>query len=294
MVSFVILTIEQMQFLKETPNSAYSYIKPEFLFHSNKMEGSTFTEDELEKLIDEGIVTGSHSFDDVIETRNSIEVFDYLVDTLGEPISNEFIIKLNTMLLKNTENDALGFVGHFKERANRIIGTAVQTALPSEVEPAINELMESWNSSNKDFEAIGSFHIRFEHIHPFQEGNGRIGRFLMFKQCIEEHVDLIVIDEKYNEPYKAWLEIAQTQGNSRFFLETLHKCQDYFEQKLEKNGIARLIPSLEECRHSTQLRVHERIKGIAPFPSNNPDLTERDQEKRDYKNRDLKILTYKK
>lgn len=258
----MIITKEQFQAMKLAPNSAYNLIKPEFLFHSNKLEGSTFTEEEIERLIEDGIVEGSHTFDDVIETRNSINVFDYVIDTLDMPLTADYLIDLNTKLLRNTTNDQNGFVGHFKVLANRIRNSSVQVALPSEVPDAIDSLLDHWNNSARDFNAIAEFHVRFEHIHPFQEGNGRIGRFLMFKQCIENKVDLIVIDEKYNNPYKAWLEVAQTQGDSRFFKQTLHECQDYFSEKMRTKGIERLLPTDDEIQYAQSLakqQKHERL-----------------------------------
>lgn len=258
----MIITKEQFQAMKLAPNSAYNLIKPEFLFHSNKLEGSTFTEEEIERLIEDGIVEGSHTFDDVIETRNSIDVFDYVVETLDMPLTAGYLIDLNTKLLRNTTNDQNGFVGHFKVLANRIRNSSVQVALPSEVPDAIDSLLDHWNNSARDFNAIAEFHVRFEHIHPFQEGNGRIGRFLMFKQCIENKVDLIVIDEKYNNPYKAWLEVAQTQGDSRFFKQTLHECQDYFSEKMRTKGIERLLPTDDEIQYAQSLAKqlkHERL-----------------------------------
>lgn len=160
---------EHMQLLKRAPNSAYNEIMPEFLFHLNKLEGSTFTEAELVRLVDEGMVSGNHTIDDVLETKNSIEVFDYVVDTLGEPLSKEYLCKLNAMLFDKTQVALDGFAGHYKTIPNRIRNSGVQVALPGEVEQAIKDLIDTWNASSHDLKAIADFHIRFEHIHPFQD-----------------------------------------------------------------------------------------------------------------------------
>ena len=77
------INVDQMQLMKAAPNSAYKVIMPEFLFHSNKLEGSTFSEEELVKLVEQGLVEGSHDIEDVLETKNSVDVFNYVVDTLG-------------------------------------------------------------------------------------------------------------------------------------------------------------------------------------------------------------------
>lgn len=226
-----------LQTMKDVPNSPYSVISPYFLFHSNKIEGSTFSESELEKLFDRKLIVGTHSVDDVMETMNSIKVLDHVVDTLGEPISNDLLFGINEMLFKGTDKEFMGYTGHYKELSNYISGSSVQVAYPREVKEAMNELMNWWNDSDKDLAAIGHFHVRFEHIHPFQDGNGRVGRFLMLKQCVENNVDIITIEEKTDKPYRAWLEVAQTQGDERFFIDVLKEAQENFDNKMHECGI---------------------------------------------------------
>ncbi len=233
---------DQMQIMKAAPNSAYEVIMPEFLFHSNKLEGSTFSEEELARLVEEGLVEGSHEIDDVFETKNSVDVFNYVVDTLGCPIDDEYLCTLNAMLFRETSDAKAGFTGHYKEIPNRIHGSSVQVALPSDLPRAMPELFAMWDSSAHDFNAIVDYHVRFEHIHPFQNGNGRIGRFVMMKQCLENDVDIIVVDEALEAPYKSWLEIAQTTGESRFLKEIMTDCQQRFDRKMESKGIPALIP----------------------------------------------------
>ncbi len=98
----MIVTIESIQFLKDTPNSAYQSIKTEFLYHSNKLEGSTFTRENLEKYLNEQIVEGSHKIYDILETTNSIKLFDFVVDTLNEPLSKRLILEFHQMLKDKT------------------------------------------------------------------------------------------------------------------------------------------------------------------------------------------------
>ena len=116
-------------------------------------------------------------------------------------------------------------------------------------------LLKEYNAKKiKTFEDVIDLHQRFEVIHPFQDGNGRIGRLIMMKQCIENGVDLIVIDEKHADEYKSWMEIAQTQGNFRFFDEVLRKCQSSFDARMHEIGADILIQytpeTLEEGRRS--------------------------------------------
>lgn len=238
------LTVDEIQLLKRAPNSAYEVIMPEFLFHSNKLEGSTFTEEELFKLVENGTVAGEHDIDDVYETINSIEAFNYMVDGLGTPVTHEMLFELNRILFQNTNSEKNGFTGHYKTLANRIRNSSVQVALPSDLPAAMDKLFSWWENSSKDFEAIARYHARFEHIHPMQDGNGRIGRILMMKQCLENDVDLIVIDEEYGNAYKQYLEFAQTEGQFDGLYAILHDSQRYFDEKMQQKGIMRMIESM--------------------------------------------------
>ena len=83
----MIISSQMIMYLKNTPNSAYESIKTEFLYHSNKLEGSTFTKENLEKYLQQNIIEGSHRIDDVYETINSVKLFDFVVETLNEPLS---------------------------------------------------------------------------------------------------------------------------------------------------------------------------------------------------------------
>lgn len=242
------ISVNQMKAMKVAPNSAYEVIKPEFLFHSNKLEGSTFSEDELVRLVEEGLVEGSHDLDDVMETKNSLDVFDYTVDTLGEPLSDELLCEMNRLLFRGTTEESNGFSGHYKRIPNRIRNSSVQVALPADLPRAMPELFDGWERSAKGFDDVVAFHSRFEHVHPFQNGNGRIGRFIMMKQCIENGVDLVVVDEALEQPYKSWLEVAQSAGDDRFLKETMAECQQRFDAKMVQRGVERLLPDEEAAR----------------------------------------------
>ncbi len=95
-------------------------------------------------------------------------------------------------------------------------------------------LLEDWKESKKDIYAIADFHQKFEHIHPFQDGNGRIGRFIILRQCIENSVDLIAIDDEYNKEYREALYEAQTTKNINPLVEIFKKCQERLDEKLSE------------------------------------------------------------
>lgn len=112
---------------------------------------------------------------------------------------------------------------------------------PHLVENSIYNLLEDWKESKKDIYAIADFHQRFEHIHPFQDGNGRIGRFIILRQCLENNVDLIAIDDEYNKEYREALYNAQTIGNLEQLIQIFKKCQERLDEKLQS-----YIPTIEQ------------------------------------------------
>lgn len=228
----MIISSNVIKYLKDTPNSAYESIKTEFLYHSNKLEGSTFTKENLEKYLQQNIIEGSHKIDDVYETINSTKLFDFVVETLNEPLSKRLILEFHRMLKDKTLDHERGFAGCWKKIPNMISGTDLKLAQPWEVDIQIEELLSWWETSDKSFQDIARFHARFENIHPFQDGNGRIGRFLMLKQCIENEVNLVLIDDHYSKEYKEALYIAQSKKDMNGLLNIFEKCQNLLDEKL--------------------------------------------------------------
>ena len=115
---------------------------------------------------------------------------------------------------------------------------------PSLVENSMFNLLEDWKDSKKDIYAIADFHQRFEHIHPFQDGNGRIGRFIILRQCLENEIDLIAIDDEYNKDYKNALYIAQTKSDLQPLVDIFIKCQKRLDGKLA--DYSSIIKQVEE------------------------------------------------
>jgi len=116
---------------------------------------------------------------------------------------------------------------------NMISGVDLKSAQPWEVDSKIEELLKQWEDSGKTFEDIIKFHAQFENIHPYQDGNGRIGRFIMLKQCVENDLDLILIDDQYSREYKKALYIAQSKKDYTMISDVFKKCQSLLDQKLE-------------------------------------------------------------
>ena len=231
----MVVKAEKIKALKNIPNSGYDRIKVEFLFHSNKLEGSTFTRENLEKYLQEQIIEGSHEVDDIYETINSTKLFDFVVDTLGEPLHERLIKEFHQLLKKNTKDQERGFVGGWKKIPNMILGVdgKLDLAQPHEVPRKMEDLLRGWNNGPKNFEAVMKFHAEFEQIHPFQDGNGRVGRFIMLKQCVEHDVDIIFIDETFSTAYKQGLFLAQTEGDYTQLREVFRSSQKLIEERLQ-------------------------------------------------------------
>lgn len=226
---------KKMKYLSKITNSIYEDLKIEFLYHSNHLEGSTFSKDELEKLLTEKKVEGSHSLDDIIETKNSLEVFDQVINDSGEKLDKFMLFNWHKLLKKGTVDDEIHNIGMWKKYENKLRGVDLKLALPVEVDNLMFNLLSNYNElETVTLKDIADFHYKFEKIHPFQDGNGRIGRFIILKQCLEWNIDLIAIDDKYDDEYRNALYKAQKTGDSEDLVTVFKKCQNRLDEKLEK------------------------------------------------------------
>ncbi|MCR8747133.1 Fic family protein [Romboutsia lituseburensis] len=221
---------------KDFKNSLYSILKHSFLYHSNKIEGSTFTTEALALLLDKNVVTGKHTLDDVQETVNSSYVFDRIVETLDKKIDDQFLKDLHARLMFNTTMHQRGYAGVYKTIPNMIIGTKVKIAQPFEVQSRLDELLEWYYSLDKITLAdIASFHYKFEIIHPFQDGNGRIGRFLMLKQMLENNLQIKIVSWDSEDLYRESLNLCDldTQEPLSKYLETFEDFREEYKELWE-------------------------------------------------------------
>ena len=226
---------KKMKYLSKITNSLYKEFKIDFLYHSNHLEGSTFSKDELEKLLTEKKVEGSHSLDDIIETKNSLEVFDQVINDSSELLDKFMLFNWHKLLKKGTVDDEIHNIGMWKKYENKLRGVDLKLALPVEVDNLMFNLLSDYNElETVTLKDIADFHYKFEKIHPFQDGNGRIGRFIILKQCLEWNIDLIAIDDKYDDEYRNALYKAQKTGDSEDLVTVFKKCQNRLDEKLEK------------------------------------------------------------
>lgn len=194
---------------KENNLDEYKLLKEYFVFHTNSLAGFCFLETEAASLINNDMVCGEHSVMDVLEYYNSIELFDYIINTLGCAINIKFINALHSKLFKGTIYEQYGHFGCFKKRLMPIKGYNTIVTHPKNVKKEAESLLIGWHKSDKTLEDIAKFHSIFEQIHPYQDGNGRIGRYIMLKQCIESGLAPVVISENENNRYNHAMYEAQ-------------------------------------------------------------------------------------
>lgn len=227
------ISINDIKELKKYPNSIYVAIKKEFVYHSNKIEGSSFSRENIDTYLNSRIIERRYNIDDILETINSLDLFDYVIDTLSKPLDKDLILKFHDMLKKNTRDDKRGICGCWKKIPNEIIGSTIELAEPCGVDTKIDELLSEWNDSKKSFFDIVKFHSKFEGIHPFQDGNGRVGRFIMLKQSLESNIDIISVDERYSFEYKKALFKSQMKNDFSDIEYVLAKSQQFLGDKSE-------------------------------------------------------------
>ena len=218
----------------------YYYSQVNFSYNSNKIEGSRLTSDQTEAIFDtSSFIPKSNDLielDDLIEVKNHFKLFDYVLDNVDKKLTKEIIIEMNKILKRNTsdEDNPRYNVGGFKIVPN-IIGVVniIDTTAPEEVEEAIETLLNEYNSkSNVTLENIIDFHYKFEKIHPFGDGNGRVGRIIMFKECLKNNImPFIVLDEDKTYYMRG---LKEYEHDKMFLIDTIKHEQDLYESVCEK------------------------------------------------------------
>lgn len=213
----------------------YHYSQVNFAYNSNKIEGSHLSEDETEEIF----VTNSYipksdnvvKLDDLIEMKNHFRLFDYMLDIYEKKLDKNIIIEMNKILKRGTsdEDNPRYNVGGFKIVPNKIgLINVINTSSPKDTPKDIDNLLSWYNSlKNITLEDIIEFHYKFEKIHPFGDGNGRVGRMIMFKECLKNDImPFIILDS--DKPF--YLRGLKNYENDKIFLiDTIKHEQDLYE-----------------------------------------------------------------
>ncbi len=214
----------------------YHYSQVNFAFNSNKIEGGKLTEDETEEIFEtDSFIPKSDDaikFDDLTEMKNHFRLFDYCIDTIDEKLSKDMMIKMNKILKRNTtdEENPRYNVGGFKVIPNKIgLINVINTTDPENVEEELDKLLKWYYELNSiTLESIIEFHYRFETIHPFGDGNGRVGRMIMFRECLKNNImPFIVLDD--DKPYYM-RGLKNYKEDKMFLIDTIKHEQDLYEK----------------------------------------------------------------
>ena len=213
----------------------YHKIQIELTYNSNHMEGSKLTHDQTRYIFETntiGISDSNIKVDDVVETSNHFRCIDLIIDNASNVLSESFIKELHRILKNGTSDSRKSWfsVGEYKKLPNEVGGR--DTTLPEDVAYEMKSLIASYNAKKeKTFEDILDFHYRFECIHPFQDGNGRVGRLILFKECLKNSIVPFIIDEDLKFFYYRGLsEWTRERG---FLLDTCLAAQDKFKKYLD-------------------------------------------------------------
>lgn len=217
----------------------YHRVQIDLTYNSNHIEGSRLTKEQTRYIFETntlGVTTENTRIDDIIETVNHFRCIDYVIDHAMDKITESHIKQLHALLKTNTSDSQKDWfaVGAYKKLANEVGGEA--TTLPSDVQQEMRALLTEYNAQEKiDLDAILDFHVRFERIHPFQDGNGRVGRLLMFWQCLQNGVTPFIVTEDLRLYYYRGLQNwGQVNG---FLRDTILTDQDMFEDVMKYFGI---------------------------------------------------------
>ncbi len=214
----------------------YHRTQLEFAYNSNHIEGSTITPDETASIYDTGTILADKDkvivLKDATETKNHFTLFKYMLDTLDEKLSEEMIKKFH-FILKNgtlTESEKEWFnVGECKQKKN-FVGN-ITTSLPKAVPSDMKKLLKWYDDlSNKTIEDIIEFHVRFEHIHPFQDGNGRVGRMIMFRECLYNDIIPFYIEDRNKSFYLRGIKEYQNNNEKGYLIDTCLNSQDNYKE----------------------------------------------------------------
>ncbi len=205
----------------------YHRMQIDFAYNSNHIEGSRLTHDQTRYIFETHTVDGVAYVNDVFEAANHFKCFDHILETVFEPVTEEYIKHLHKTLkngLMTSNNDEV-VVGDYKKYPNEV--GQIQTVLPEEVSEHMKKLLSVINSKDKiDLYEIAEFHADFEKIHPFYDGNGRVGRLLVLKQCLVSNIVPFFVNDEFKHFYYVGLKEWQINKKQNRLLDVFLSMQD--------------------------------------------------------------------
>lgn len=236
----ILLDILQEQKLSKYSGGIYHKTQIDLTYNSNHMEGSLLTHDQTRYIFETntiGVEKEVLDVDDVIETVNHFRCIDVILDNAKAVLTEKFIKELH-LILKNGTSDSRKewfAVGDYKKMPNEVGG--INTVLPEEVADKMKMLLKEYNGKEKKtFEDILDFHVKFERIHPFQDGNGRVGRLIMFKECLKYNIVPFIIEDNLKMFYYRGLK--EWNSEKGYLIDACLTAQDRYKAYLDYFRIA--------------------------------------------------------
>lgn len=215
-------------------SGVYAFTQRLLAYNSNKIEGSTLTEEQTASLFDNGTLPKSDDYyraKDVEEMNGHFLMFNKMLDTLDEPLTQELIKKFHYELKSGVfEDRANGYaIGNYKQRPNMI--GMYQTVRPEDVEKEMNVLMGWYFRQKANISVLAEFHARYESIHPFQDGNGRTGRLILSRECLNNGIVPVVVEDVNRNEYLEALKEYQEKKSLDKLTSLFEKEQQFYFEK---------------------------------------------------------------
>ena len=233
-LSPLLITLREQK-VSRLKGSIYHRTQIDLTYNSNHIEGSKLTHDQTRYIFETntiGITDQTVNVDDILETVNHFRCIDFIIDHAEEWLTEKFIKHLHLLLKSGTSDSRKDWfaVGDYKRLPNEVGGQ--ETCPPEDVHKELKTLLtDYYHNRQQTFENILNFHVRFEQIHPFQDGNGRVGRLLMFKECLANNiVPFIITDELKMYYYRGLREWGHING---YLTDTCLTAQDQYKDLLE-------------------------------------------------------------
>ncbi len=234
-----ILAVLREQKEMKVKGNLYHNTQITMTYNTNHIEGSRLSEEQTRYiyetntlLVDKDTVT---DIDDIIETTNHFKLFDYMLDVADKKITEKMIKEFHKILKQGTSDSKKDWfaVGDYKKLANEVGG--LKTSSPKNVEKDMQKLLEWYNSLKEvTIKEIIEFHVRFEIIHPFQDGNGRVGRLIAFKECLKHNIVPFIILDRDKLFYYRGLNQYQTNKEKGYLIDTCLNAQDQYAYMVKK------------------------------------------------------------
>ena len=236
----ILLSILQEEKRIKYAGGIYHKTQIDLTYNSNHIEGSCLTHDQTRYIFETntiGVEKDVLNVDDVIETANHFRCIDMIIDNAKKSLTEKFMKELHLVLKSGTSDSRKDWfaVGDYKKIPNEVGG--MDTALPEEVANKMKALLTEYNGKEeKTFEDILDFHVKFERIHPFQDGNGRVGRLIMFKECLKYNIIPFIIEDNLKMFYYRGLK--EWNNEKGYLTDTCLTAQDKYKAYLDYFRIA--------------------------------------------------------